>query len=238
MKKQDEAQSIQHPNPLDRNRAILLSRDLLSVKDWVIIAAKCSKVEGRRVYPGDAAELTSISVLGPDERVLMDVMVRPSGAVNNELLRLHGSDQAHVFNAPSFKEVHRILSAGFAKTRVVSYQPAKIKEILFNLCKQEKLPSLQASFIDLQYEYSRFLGEMNPDKSYVFQKLPSAYDCSQPAISPLLECRQLYILLQSIAASSQILDTANKFDKNWSAAFYKPKLGPAEKIKGLLGLGD
>lgn len=225
-----------HPNPLDRNRSILLSRDLLEINDWVALAVKTSSIKDGRVIPGDATRLISIGVLGPNQKVLLDVLVRPDGAVNSDLLKLHGCDPAHAFNAPSFLEIYKILKAGFSRSRVLCYKVASVQSELKRLCALEKLPELQGRFVDVQSEYSRFVGQKALDGSYKSQHLPEENDCSNPAVSTLSECAAVISALHEMAASSQSRDSATAFDKNWSAAFYKPKMGPAEKIKEILGL--
>ncbi len=228
-----------HPNIIDRNRAILLCRDLLSVNDWVILAIKTSRQLEHRVIPGDAEELVTVSVLGPNDKVLMDMLIRPDGAVNSELLHTHGSNQVKASNAPSFAEVHKILNAGFRKTRVLCFHPNKIKETLSTLCQREKLPALEGSFVDVQLVYSRFVGAKESDTavSYIQQDL-GKHDCSRAGVPAIAECRHILHLLQEMAASDQQYDSATAFNKGWSATFYKPKHGPAEKLKELLGLGE
>ncbi len=234
-----EDNSPSHPNPMDRNRSILWARDLVELNDWVIISCKSSTLVGKRVMPGDAAELISIAVLGPGERPLLDVLVRPDGAVNSELLKIHGCDPKHAFNAPEFPEIYKILKAGFAKTRVICWNQEKTKEILAKLCKLEKLPELSVRFDDAQAEYSRFVGEVEPDiHRYKTQNLPREFDSNEVGITPWLECEKIYEYLKEIAAGHQMFDSASTFNKNWSAAFYKPKMGPAKKLKEILGLND
>lgn len=225
-------------NSLDRNRSILLSRDLLTMNDWVALAVKSSRIGDSqvRILPGDATELISIGVIASNQKVLMDVLVRPDGAINSDLLKLHGCDPAHAFNAPVFSEIYKILKAGFARSRVLCYKVSAVQELLNRLCVREKLAPLQGRFIDVQTEYSRFLGEPSQTASYKVQLLPEENDCSRPAVSTLSECSHIISCVQEMAGSSQTMDTATVFDKNWSAAFYKPKMGPAEKIKELLGL--
>jgi hypothetical protein len=227
---------FEHPNPLDRNRSILLSRDLLQMKDWVALAIKRSSIKDARVIPGDARELISVGVMAANQRILLDVLVRPDGAVNSDLLKLHGCDPAHAFNAPTFPEVYKILKAGFSRSRVLCYKVEAVQEELNQLCRQEKLPALHAEFIDVQQEYSRFVGQSSLKSGYKLQSLPDENDCSSPGISTLSECAAVISAVQEMAASSQTINSATAFDKNWSAAFFKPKMGPAEKIKEILGL--
>lgn len=235
-----EKEGKQHPNMLDRNRAILLARDLLSINDWVLIAVKVSRLTGQRAIPGDASELVSITVIGPGEKVLLDMLVRPDGAVSSELLSMHGCTQAQAFNAPVFAELHKILNAGFRKTRVLAFNPTRVKDVLNELCKREKLAPLEGTFVDLQLMYTRFVGEKESDTAagYKRQTLHPSKDSSQIHVAGLTECKYVLSLLNEMAGSSQSYDMATAFNKGWSAAFYKPKAGPAEKIKEMLGLSD
>jgi hypothetical protein len=224
------------PHRLERNRAILLSRDLLNVKDWVILSCKTSEMSGESL-PGDAAELCSFAALGPGGRELLDVLVRPDGAVSSEQLKIHGCDSAHVFDAPEFANVHKILKAGFARTRVICWNPSVMKATLLKLCRQFQLSELQANFVDLQTHYSSFVGEPATEDGYRQQSLPSQINADCPGVAPLCECRGLFDLLQEMAGSSQSSESVS-FNKNWSAAFYRPKLAAAQKLKEMLGLND
>ena len=236
MKNTEDRDSSQ-PVRLDRNRAILLSRDLLQMNDFVILSGKESRLSGKNVT-GDASRLISFSVIGPGEKILMDVLVRPDGTVNNDLLKKHGSDVAHVFNAMTFEDVHKILNAGFARTRVICWNTARVKESLAQLCRQTGLPELKANWLDMSGEFSAFIGEKLPGKKeYKRQILPNMSDSECDGVAPLSECKFVLSLLQEMAGSSQSTD-AVIFNKNWSAAFYRPKLGPAEKLKEILGIGD
>lgn len=238
MKNLDQS-AVAHPHPVERNRAILEARDLIEINDWVIMSCKRSRLSGGRHVPGDAVELFSLAVLAPDGRILMDLLVRPDGALNSDLLKLHGCDSARTFNAPYFSSVHQILTKGFAQARVLCFQPLLLNETLNELCSQEKLPMLAPRLIDLQELLSRFTGSVDQSGSaYQMQSLPEQADCGKPAVPALAQCRYLLSLVKEIASSSQILDSAATFDKNWSAAFYKPRLGAAEKIKEMLGILD
>lgn len=228
-----------YSNRLDRNRAILLGRDLLEMNDWVVLSCKESALLGG-AQAGDATELVSISVVGPGDRALMDVLVRPNGAVNSELLKLHGCDSAHIFNAPPFSGIHKILQAGFARTRVIAWNSQKVKNTLSRLCESTNLPALKTVYVDLQTAYTAFLGEIDHSSNgdaYKTVVLPPQTDCSTAEVTPLTECRYLLTLVQEMAGSSQSTEAA-AFDKNWSAAFYKPKLGPTQKLKEFLGLDN
>ncbi len=234
-----------HPSPLDRNRAILLARDLLNLNDWVILAIKQSKEPGRLI-PGDAKELISFAVMGPGQKLLMDMLVKPDGAVSNDLLRVHGARANQVFNAPSFRDIYKIIQAGFKRTRVLTFNTERIKRLLDQLTKQEKFENLNADFVDLGQEYSRYLGvqseeKQNPARSvpaYKGVQIPAGFDSSKPRVSAVNECKYLFSLLHAMAGSSQSLDSALTFNKNWSAAFYKPKVGPTEMIREILGISE
>jgi hypothetical protein len=236
--KQFEGKSSGQPEWFDRNRSILLSRDLLNLSDWVILSCKASRLSGRKSDPGDAVELVSLAVIGPGGRGLLDVLVRPDGGVSSELMKVHGCDAAHVFNAPEFQEVHKILQSGFARTRVVCWSPEIVKATLSRLCRLSGLPALQPQFVDLQEQFSAFVGEKTePGKGYKRQSLPKESDSRNPGVPPLAECKCIHSLVEMMAGSSQFSNEA-AFNKNWSAAFYRPKLGPTEKLKELLGLSD
>ncbi|MBX9688655.1 MAG: hypothetical protein K2X27_18245 [Candidatus Obscuribacterales bacterium] len=236
MKNHDES-AFSHPVPLDRNRSILLARDLLEINDFVILAIKQSRPAAEHLHADEAQVLTSICVTAAEERILLDVLVRPDKAVSSELLKIHGCDSAHTFTAPTFAEIYKILEAGFARSRVVCFDSHRVRRLLSALCIQEALPELNAKFVDLQTSFTKFVGEQ-ANGTYKTQILPKSFDCREAGITALSECRIIWTLLKEMAASSQINDSARTFNKSWSSAFYKPKSGPAEKIREILGLSD
>lgn len=64
--KNDNVTETDHPNPIDRNRAILWARDLMQFREWVVLAIKISRTE--RASADECNELISIGVLGPDNK--------------------------------------------------------------------------------------------------------------------------------------------------------------------------
>lgn len=235
MKNLEETAS-DHPHPIDRNRAILWARDLVEFPDWVILACKVSRVDFRSVPRGDCTKLVSFAVLGPNDNVLLDVVLRPQGAVSTELLKMHGCDQPQVFKAPYFEHAHKIMQAGFAKTRVVCWRPAEVQEILDELCRDHSLAKLKGNFYSAQTEYSRYVGQIAD--GYLMQAIPDGASSNNPGVAPLTECRKISETIRHMAASSQVNDSALTFNKNWSAAFFRPKPSPTSKIREILGFPE
>ncbi len=221
-----------HPNPIDRNKAILWARDLLQFPEWVILAVKVSR--SNRTSVDECNELVSIAVIGPENNVLLDVLVRPDKAVSNDLLKAHGCDQARAFSSPSFEAIHKILEAGFAKTPVVVWAPSRLQQTLDHLCAVSHLPELRARFISAQAEYSKYVGDELPQGGYEMKQIPDVVGSTEPP-SAVSECRKIAEVIAHMAASSQISASALTFNKNWSAAFYRPKIGPTAKIREILG---
>ena len=221
-----------HPNSIDRNRSILWARDLMQFPEWVVLAIKVSR--SAKTSHDECNELISIGVLGPENNVLLDVLVRPNKAVSNELLKTHGCDQARAFSSPSFEAIHRILEAGFSKTPVIVWAPAAAQQTLDHLCAVSHLPELKAKWFSAQAEYSKYVGDELHQGGYEMKKLPE--DGTGPeSDTPIGQCKKILEVIAHMAASSQISASALTFNKNWSAAFYRPKLGPTAKIREILG---
>ena len=236
MKNLDESVEA-HPNPIDRNRAILWARDLMQFPDWIVLSVKTTR-QSERTSPDECAKIVSIGVLGPHDNILLDVLVRPVGAVSNELLRMHGCEPARAFKAPSFEDSHKILAAGFAKTRILCWSPSRTQQALDSLCAEYKLPELKGRWISVQSEYSKFVGELENQAGYLMQRVPNSASSEFEGISTITECKKISEVVRKIAASSQVSDSALTFNKNWSAAFFRPKLNPTSKIREILGLPE
>ncbi len=220
---------------LDRNKAILQTRDLLEIPDWVIFS---SQVTTFGLADECAPELISVTIFSPDRKILLDSCVRPSGAVTTEMLRKHRVDQATLMRAVTESSLIESVRKLCDKKDVLCWDmPLQVRNLgLIAARAGQSAPFLRA--VSMQSCYARFIGEELSPGSYKNQPLPGGSCDETESVTPLKECENIVELIYTMAGTSQFLDSAQVLNKNWSATFYKPKLGPAQKIKSFFGIGE
>lgn len=221
---------------LDRNKAILQARDLLEIPEWVIFS---SQITSFPTSDSDCApDLITVTVFSPERKVLLDACVQPSGAVTTQMLRQHGIDQSTLMRAVTESALLNAVRKICDKKTILCWDmPLQVRNLAIIAARAgQHSPPLRT--ISVQSCYSRYIGEELAPGSYKNQPLPGGSCDEAESVTPLKECENLIELLFVMAGSSQFIDSAQVLNKNWSATFYKPKLGPAQKIKSFFGIGE
>ncbi len=87
-------------------------------------------------------------------------------------------------------------------------------------------------FLSVQEQHARFVGEKG-NASGASANLPAGLPAGADA---QVFTRAILDVVFQMAGSSQVIDAAATTAPGWSAAFYKPKSTPADKLKNLFGL--
>lgn len=95
-------------------------------------------------------------------------------------------------------------------------------------------PLAVPAFLSAQEQYSRFVGERQGE-SYILQGLPGRLS-KAPVLDATVFSRSVLEVIFLMAGSNQVMDAAAPANPGWSAAFYKPKSTPADKLKSIFGL--
>ncbi len=224
---------------LDRNKAILQARNLLEIPDWVIFSSQVTTFSLGDIESSECApELVSVTIFSPDRKTLLDSFVRPSGAVTTDMLRQHGTDQATLMNSVTASSLMESVTKLCEKRDVLCWDlPLQVRNLgLVAARARQTAPFLRA--VSIQSCYARFVGEELAPGSYKNQPLPGGSCDEEESVTPLKECENIVELIYMMAGSSQLSDSAQVMNKNWSSAFYKPKLGAAQKIRSFLGFSE
>lgn len=221
---------------LDRNKAILQTRNLLEIPNWVIFSSQVTSFT--EVQFDSPLELISVTIFTPDRKILLDSCVRPSGAVPVQVLRKHGIDQATLSRAVTESSLLESVRLACDKKDVLCWDMSlQVRNLAIIATRAGQSPPFLRTQ-SIQSCFARFKGEELAPGIYKNPKLPGGSCDESEAVTPHKECENIIELIYDIAGTSQFLDSAQVMNKNWSATFYKPKLGPAQKIKSFFGLGE
>jgi hypothetical protein len=219
---------------LDRNKAILQTRNLLEIPNWVIFSSQVTTFSSARDC---ASELVSVAIYSPEHKVLLDSCVRPAGTVTTEMLRQHGTNPSRLMQSMTVDQLFDRIKQICGKKQVLCWDlPLQVRNLSL-IASLAGLPSPGLHALSIQMCYAHFVGEELSPGNYKLQALPGGSCADEESILPLTECENMINLISLVARSSQISDSA-VFNKKWSAAFYKPKLGAAQKIKSFFGIGE
>lgn len=221
---------------LERNKSILQARNLLEIPEWVIFSSQVTSFEDET--PGGAAQLVSVCIMSPERKVLLDCCMRPSGEVTSDMLRRHGTNQMRLNQAVPADTLLETIKRLCDKRDVLCWDlPLQVRNL--NVVAQQAsktAPFLRAT--SMQTCYAKFVGEELGVATFKLQPLPGGSCVDSEDVSAVKECENIIELVYMLAGSSQVSEGAEVVNKNWSSAFYKPKLGPAQKIKSFFGLTE
>lgn len=224
--------------PLERNKAIIQARNLLEIPEWVIFSSQVTTIEAPPGSAEQSSSLVSVSIMTPGRKILLDSCMRPTGEVTGEMLRRHGTNQAKLRQSVPAESLLDSITALCEKRDVLCWDlPLQVRNLNVIASEAGKAsPFLRA--VSLQSCYARFVGEQLGPATFKIQPLPGGSCSEKEDISALKECENIIELVYTIAGSSQISEAAEVVNRNWSSAFYKPKVGAAQKIRSFFGLTE
>lgn len=214
-----------HPNSIDRNRSIIWARYHVDSEDWVLMAVKTTG----KLSPS----LVTVALVDRFGKTVLEAMIKASDMVSNDEIFKHGVDQSVVFNAKTFQEVVGNLMEAIGEKAVVAWNADAMQDVFDVLARQNDVAGPQFEAHSVSEEYARFVGDLGADGKYKQKEL------SVLGISAADECRAVLRTISGMAGASQVMTDALASGKpGWTAEFYKPKVGPTEKLKGLFGFNS
>lgn len=221
---------------LERNKAIIQARNLLEIPKWVIFSSQVTVFEG--AGPEQASHLISVSIMTPGRKLLLDSFMSPSGEVTTEMLASHGTNQMKLTRAVSADSMLESIRTICEKRDVLCWDlPLQVRNLsMIASLAGKSSPFLQA--VSMQSLYAKFVGEELSPATFKLQPLPGGSCIENEDITALKECENVIELIYTMAGSSQLSEAAEVVNRNWSSAFYKPKVGAAQKIKSFFGLSE
>lgn len=223
---QDKQSRAAHPNPKDRNRAIIWARFAADSTEWVILSLRATQV----VSDGQPQKLVSLALIGHSGKVLLETLIKTSEFSARDAIEGHGIDYSVLMNARTYEDAVAEIKQLIEHKQVFCWDAIETRRILTQVAAANKSDTLSLPLISVNEEYGRFLGNLKPGtSSYDLPELKqekSALDSARNVLSTILE----------MAGSNQYLDSASASPMGWTGEFYRPKASPAEKLKGFLGL--
>lgn len=207
---------------LNRNRSITWARYILDSSDWVILAARATTVN-----TGDEAEgitLMSAAIVQEGGKLILERLVRANEFSARDAIEGHGLDYQVLLHAVSYQEVLEEIETIIRNRHVLVWDEKELCRV-FNIAAASygaAPPAFKAS--DVRSRYDRFNGVADGQSALASR-----------GVSAVSECQAVLTVIQEMARSNQRLDAAAS-PLGWTAEFYKPKLTPAEKLKGFLGI--
>lgn len=245
-----------HPFPDDRNRSILWARykmeDLESSQpgsEWCILAIKLTLGDSVPQASTETTEVNtmpvcSFAVLDAKGKTVVESLVKPQCVVSNEAIARHGLEYSVVYNAKPYEECRQELVQYLSGKEVIVWDLKEKWGLLNQLdslhdCKAQNLATVARTWTwhDIAEEYARYVGELVPgcdiEKARAYS--PEPYK-PLPGLSAVQECKDIKDIIVKMAGTSLVTDPLASGKKGWTAEFYRPTAGPAEKIKKFFDL--
>ncbi|MBK9144519.1 MAG: hypothetical protein IPM23_18670 [Candidatus Melainabacteria bacterium] len=223
---------VPHPNPMDRNRSILWARFLIDSDDWLILATKVTRHEGPQNDGDSEFELVSLALVDGAGKTVLEALMKPDHEVESELIARHGLDYSVVFNARPYPAIRETLIGMTEGRELTAWDFEKQRQVLADLDRAFGLPVHQWLGNSVSHQVARFAGSLSGAQvkdGYNLQPL------TVNGLGALDECRAVRKTVVDMASSSQEVDPLVSGKPGWTAQFYRPKLGAADRLKNLFG---
>lgn len=188
----------------DRNEAIRESRRLLANKDLRILDTETTGLDAK-------AEVCEIAVIGRNEQVLVDTLLRPRVPIPQDVTAIHGITDAHVLSAePAGDFIPRVLEKLLQDDKPLAIFNAPFDlRMLDQSTDGERAWRERGNTFCIMDMYSRFYGDSNDYRgNYTWQSLANAasqsgLDWEGPSHRALADTLMALAVLRHIAAFSE-----------------------------------
>jgi len=156
---------------------------------------------------GGTAEVVDLAVVGADGRVLLDTLVRPSGAIPADASAVHGIRDHHVVGAPTWPVVHERLRVLLRGRPVVVYNAAFDRRIVEQCCRRHGVEPPAARWECAMRGYAAFFGQPGARGGIRNHKLEHAVarfgaaPGGHRAAADALACRAVVLGMAALAAA-------------------------------------
>jgi len=172
--------------------ALEWAQALLKRSDWVILDTETTGL-------GPKDEIIQIAIIDPQGRVLLDTLIRPSQPISPAASAIHGIMDSDVLSAPTYKEIRsQIEECLMGKTLVIYNADYDVRLLMQTHARYNLGPILikPRQIECAMLKYSAWRGELWPDGSYKWQKLPGGDHTA------LGDCRATLKLIKTMAGES------------------------------------
>lgn len=170
----------------DREHAAQWARTLLTKGEFVVLDSETTGLHGH-------AEICSIAIIGPDRRVLLDTLVRPTRPIPRDASAIHGITDAMVQDSPTFAQISLELRGILSGTTCIIYNADYDTRLMEQSCLAcgvaIEIPAFAGEYQCAMEMYAAWVGEWSQyHGSYRFQKLPGG---DHSAAGDALACLKL-----------------------------------------------
>jgi len=195
---------MSHRHPVDKNRAILWSRNILAKPDQFLIL----DLETTGLLKKDV--IIQIGIIDIEGKVIFDSLIHPlNQSISKEAEAIHGINIADLQNAHEFKHMYNHLKELLESKTILIYHAAFDRRLIKQTCKVNKLPNIHFTNDCAMEQYSAFLGEWDERiRAYAIHQLPGADH------SALGDCYALLDLIKQMA-NSEFIDVPKRRKRKW-----------------------
>ncbi|MDP9364902.1 MAG: 3'-5' exonuclease [Chloroflexota bacterium] len=164
------------------------------------------------------AEVVDLAVVGADGRVLLETLVRPSGAIPSGATTIHGIRDHHVAGAPPWPDVHEHLRMLIRGRPVVVYNAAFDRRIVEQCCSRHGVEPPEARWECAMRNYAAFFGQPGARGGFRNHKLEHAVarfggaPGGHRAAADALACRAVVLGMAALAVADGDGEVGPEFD--------------------------
>ena len=170
----------------DRACAVRWAQGMLQRDDWVVLDTETTGL--------GAAEVVEIAVVNPQGMPLLNTLVKPTIAIPEEAIAVHGITNEMVESAPNFCTVYPQIVAELANREVLIYNANFDVGILRHCCQLHKLPLLglgKRSHCIMEW-YAQWYGEWSDYwRSYRWQALCGGHRALDDCLATLNRLKEM-----------------------------------------------
>ena len=182
----------------DRNDAVEWARRVLTTDDWVILDTETTGLS--------EAEIVQIGIINHQGKTILNSLLKPTIAIPNDAIAIHGINNEAVTDSPSFPEIYPQIVEALIGKKVLIYNADFDILILKYCCQLHKLPLLELRKRSecVMLWYAQFCGEWSDYYGdYKWQPLNGGHNAID-------DCQATLALIQNIA-TSEVSDLESTF---------------------------
>ena len=140
------------------------------------------------------AEAVQIAIINQDGAQVFESLIKPTKAIPQDAIKIHGITNEKVENAPTFTDIYLTLKQTLESRPILIYNADFERRILRQQCKLNNLAEINFNASCVMLWYSQYCGDWNvTHQSYTWQKLPNGDH------SALGDCRATLAVIKEMA---------------------------------------
>lgn len=139
------------------------NQDKAAAAQWAreLLAGEFVVVDTETTGLGEDAEIVSIAIVDQAGDVLLSSLVKPSGPIPFEAVRIHGIADAKVEGAPTFSELYPLIRDAIGAKKLIAYNHDFDRRMLDQTCRRYGLTEFANTGDCAMLQYAAFNGDWN-----------------------------------------------------------------------------